>query len=209
MSDIILESDAPADAAPKKKGKKKLLVILGALVVLGGGVGGGLYATGMIGGAAHAEGASDAPKLVPKSEQKRAGEGKEEGGHGGGEEAAPAAHGKPTPAGHGGEKFASNYYAIPDDFTANLQDSDRFIQIGVAISTPYDDTVIEHLKTNAIAVRSAVLMTLGDTTEEQVATGTGKQQLQRQLVKAINATLKEKEGFGGVGNVYFTNFVVQ
>jgi flagellar FliL protein len=29
------------------------------------------------------------------------------------------------------------------------------------------------------------------------------------LAKAINATLKEKEGFGGVGNVYFTNFVVQ
>ena len=34
-------------------------------------------------------------------------------------------------------------------------------------------------------------------------------QLQARLVKAINATLEQKEGFGGVGNVYFTSFVVQ
>jgi flagellar FliL protein len=52
-------------------------------------------------------------------------------------------------------------------------------------------------------------MTLGDTSEEQVFTSEGKRQLQRRLVVAINETLKQKEGFGGVGNVYFTNFVVQ
>ena len=33
--------------------------------------------------------------------------------------------------------------------------------------------------------------------------------MQDRLAKAINAVLKEKEGFGGVGNVYFTNFIVQ
>jgi flagellar FliL protein len=52
-------------------------------------------------------------------------------------------------------------------------------------------------------------MALGDTTEEQVFTSDGKKVLQRRIAKAINDTLKEKEGFGGVGNVYFTNFVVQ
>ena len=83
------------------------------------------------------------------------------------------------------------------------------MQVGVAISTPYDDKVIENLKTNDIAVRSAVLLALGDTPEEQVFTSDGKRQLQARLVKAINATLQQKEGFGGVGNVYFTSFVVQ
>ena len=58
-------------------------------------------------------------------------------------------------------------------------------------------------------MRSAILMALGDTTEEQVFTSEGKKQLQKRLAKAINDTLKQKEGFGGVGNVYFTNFVVQ
>jgi flagellar FliL protein len=85
----------------------------------------------------------------------------------------------------------------------------HFIQIGLAVSTPYDDTVIDNIKTNEIAVRSSILMALGDTTEEQVFSTQGKKLLQARLAKAINATLKEKEGFGGVGNVYFTNFVVQ
>ncbi len=58
-------------------------------------------------------------------------------------------------------------------------------------------------------MRSAILMTLGDTTEEQVYTTDGKRQLQVRLVRAINGVLKQKEGFGGVSNVYFTNFVVQ
>ncbi len=52
-------------------------------------------------------------------------------------------------------------------------------------------------------------MALGDTTEDQVFTSAGKQQLQRRIVKAINDTLKQKEGFGGISNAYFTSFVVQ
>ena len=85
----------------------------------------------------------------------------------------------------------------------------HFLQIGIAVSTPYDDTVIQNLKTNDIAVRSAVLMTLGDTTEDQVFTSDGKQGLAKKLAASINKVLKEKEGFGGISNVYFTNFVVQ
>lgn len=217
MSDKTAKTDKPDDAAaaPKKKGKMKLIVMAVALVaLLGGGVGAGIYATksGMVGGGAAAAAEPAGPKLVPKSEQKRPGEAGEagEGGHGGGEEAAAESHGgKATPAGAGGDKFASNYYALEKDFTSNLRDSVHFIQVGVAVSTPYDDTVVDHIKTNEIAVRSAILMTLGDTTEEQVFTSDGKRQLQARLVKSINDTLKQKEGFGGIGNVYFTNFVVQ
>ena len=52
-------------------------------------------------------------------------------------------------------------------------------------------------------------MALGETSEEQVFTAEGKAQIQKRLVDAINGVLKEKEGFGGVSNVYFTNFIVQ
>ena len=210
MSDTDDKTDAP-----KKKGKLgKLLVMgLGLLVLVGGGVGAGLYAanSGLVGGSQ--EKVDDGPRLVPKSEQKRAGEGGAEGGEHASSEgdtaAASEGHGKETPSGSGGEKFASNYFAMEKEFTANLQDSVHFVQVGVAVSTPYDDKVIENLKTNDIAIRSAILMTLGDTTEDQVFTSDGKKALQKRLVAAINQTLKEKEGFGGVGNVYFTNFVVQ
>ena len=211
MSDTEAKPDAPA----KKKSKLPRIIMLGvgALALVGGGVGAGLYAAGagLIGGKAKAE--ATGPRLVPKSEQKRPGDGKEEGGHGGGGESAEAKpaenHGMPTPAGEGGDRYASNYYAMEKDFTANLQDSVHVLQVGIAISTPYDDTVIRNIKTNDIAVRSAVLMTLGDTSEDQVFSSQGKEVLAKRLAAAINKVLKEKEGFGGVGNVYFTNFVVQ
>ena len=194
--------DAPA---PKKKGRKKLIVIAAGLLLLGGGAGAGLYASksGLIGGAAQAA-EPEGPQLVPKADQKRGGAGEGEG-HGettGGEAAKP-------PSGKGGDRYASNYYAMDKEFTANLQDSVHFVQVGVAVSTSYDDSVIENLKTNDIAVRSAILMALGDTTEEQVFTSDGKRQLQARITRAINDTLKQKEGFGGIGNTYFTSFVVQ
>lgn len=199
------------ETAPKKKGKMKTILIGGValLVLVGGGVGVGVYASnsGLIGGG-HAATADDGkPKLVPKSEQKHPVEG-EGGGHGG-EEAAPENHGAKPPVGEGGDKYASTYYPMEKEFTANLQDSVHFVQVGIAVATPYDDTVIANLKTNDIAVRSAILMALGDTTEEQVMSSAGKRQLQVRLAKAINDTLQQKEGFGGIGNVYFTSFVVQ
>jgi flagellar protein FliL len=200
-------SDKKAEEAPKKKGgmMKIVLLLVGVLVLVGGGVGGTLFAMGMVGGGKHgAAEEPEGPRLVPKAEQKRVSASGEGGEHGGG---ATAAHKPPT--GSGGDKYASNYYPMDKEFTSNLKDSIHFIQVGIAISTPYDDTVIENIKTNEIAVRSSILLALGDTTEEQVFTSAGKEQLQRRVTKAINDTLKQKEGFGGVGNTYFTSFVVQ
>lgn len=204
------EAPAAADAPPKRKGGlvKMIVMVVGLLVLVGGGVGAGLYAasSGMIGGLKKT--VDDGPKLVPKSEQKAPAAG--EGGGGSAEGGAtPGKGGHETPEGKGGDRWASTYYPLEKDFTANLQDSSHFIQVGLAISTAYDDKEIARIKTNEIAIRSAVLMALGDTTEEQVFTSDGKRQLQARLTKAINATLEQKEGFGGVGNVYFTNFVVQ
>lgn len=201
-------SDTETTAAPaKKKGglMKWLMIGTGLIVLIGGGVGGGLYAanSGLIGGSgAHGASAdSDAPRLVPKSEEVRAA-GKE------GEEAA-AGGGKATPKGEGGDKYASSYYQMEKEFTSNLRDSVHFVQVGVAISTPYDNRVIENLKTHELAVRSAILLALGETAEDEVFSADGKTRLQRRLAAAINAVLKEKEGFGGIANVYFTNFIVQ
>lgn len=203
----------PTPDTPKKKGGFKKLLVIGvaALILVGAGAGGGLYLAGspLVAGSAQAAHESAGPKLIPKSEQKRASAAKGEGGKPDGEGSGGGAKGTKPPAGSGGEKYASNYYAFEKEFTANLQDSVHFIQVGVALSTPYDDSVVDNIKTNEIAVRSAILMALGEASEEQVFSSEGKRQLQRRLAKAINDTLKEKEGFGGVGNVYFTNFVVQ
>ena len=191
---------APDQPAPKKKkGKKGLVMILLMLVLAGAGVGGGIFiaSSGLIGGKKAEEPQKELPKLLPKGSRPKAAEG-EGGGHGGGESASGEA-----------PKYESSYYQIEKEFTSNLKDSVHLIQVGLAVSTPYDEKVIEHLKAHELAIRSAVLMTLNDTDEEQIFTAEGKKDLQRRLVKAINDVLKEKEGFGGVGNVYFTNFIVQ
>jgi flagellar FliL protein len=201
MADIV-------EGKPKKKGK--LVKLIGIAVVLlllvGGGAGAGMFFANRM-GAAKADAKpvdSNMPQLVPKSEEVRlsaaAGSGSETSG-GGAKEA--------TPAGDGGAKYASTYYEMDKDFTSNLQDSVHYIQVGIAVSTPYDQRVIDNLKTHEIAVRSAILMALGDTTEDEVFTSDGKKQLQKRLVAAINQVLIQKEGFGGISNVYFTNFVVQ
>ncbi|QIG78726.1 flagellar basal body-associated FliL family protein [Stakelama tenebrarum] len=207
-----MAEDATEDTKPKKKKGgflKLILLVIGLTVLIGGGVGGGLYAAqaGWLGGSGGGgAGNPDEPHLVPKSEQKRAAEAG--GDHGGGEGGSD--HDRtPTPEGEGGEEHASNYYTLEKEFTSNLQNSVHFIQVGIAVATHYDDRVIENLRTHEIAVRSAVLMALSETTEDQVFTSQGKRQLQKRLVDAINAVLKQKEGFGGIGNVYFTNFIVQ
>lgn len=205
---MMAKTESKEEKPAKKGGMMKIIILVVVLlVVVAGGVGGGIYAmqSGMFGGGgAHAE-TYEKPRLVPKSEEKRASAGGEEGGHGGG----GGGGGHSGPMGEGAEKYASTYFQLDKEFTSNLKDSVHFVQVGIAVSTPYDERVIEGLRTHEIAVRSAILLALGDATEEQVFTAEGKRALQVHLTKAINAVLKQKEGFGGIGNVYFTNFVVQ
>ena len=205
-------SDAKTESAAAPKKKRNLLLLVGLpVLLLGGGGGAAFYGmqAGWFSATAHAE-ENDEPRLVPKSEEKRA-SAKEggEGGHGGEGGEAPGHGGKPTPKGEGGDKYASSYYPMEKEFTSSLQDSVHFVQVGIAVSTPYDERVLENIKTHEIAIRSAVLMALGETTEDEVFTAEGKRHIQDRLAKAINGVLKEKEGFGGVSNVYFTNFIVQ
>lgn len=189
MATAALPTDAPA---PKRKKGKKLLLIVALLVLIGAGVGAGLFFTGMLGGTKEAAPEKDMPKLLPKGSKPKE-EGKEEGGSKEGD--AP--------------KYESSYFQLEKEFTSNLKESSHLIQIGLAVSTHYDEKVTEALKAHELAIRSAVLMAINETDEEAIFTTEGKKDLQKRLVKAINGVLKEKEGFGGVANVYFTNFIVQ
>lgn len=200
MADIVEEK-------PKKKGKLVKLIGIAVLLIalVGGGVGAGMYFAGSMGSAKAKDAPVDnTPRLVPKSEEVRV-----SAAEGSGSETSGEGAKKATPPGEGGAKYASTYYELDKDFTSNLQDSVHYVQVGIAVSTPYDQRVIDNLKTHEIAVRSAILMALGDATEDEVFTSEGKKHLQKRLAAAINQVLIQKEGFGGIGNVYFTNFVVQ
>ncbi|MDT0506841.1 flagellar basal body-associated FliL family protein [Novosphingobium sp. MMS21-SN21R] len=187
---------------PKKKkggGMMKILMPVGLLAVGGGGVF-GLVAAGVIGGG-HAEVKEDPnPKLIRKGEvDPYAPVAKEGEGEGGGADVE----------GEGGSEFRTVYYNFPEDFTSNLRDSEALLQVNIAASTRRDYRVILWMKKHELAIRSAVLIAIADTPEEDVYSPVGKDRLQKRLTAAINKVLTGTEGFGGVDAVYFKTFIVQ
>ncbi len=188
------------DTDEKPKGGKMKLV-LGALALLGVGAGGayGAFAAGLIGGGAAHEKEVDLPKLVAKGEE---------------DPFAPATgkkdeEGLEEAYGEGGSKYRTVYYSFEEDFTSNLKDSPGLVQVSLAASTRHDGRVIQWLERHELAVRSAILVELASTPEEDAFTIEGKTRLQDRLTKAINRVLTEQEGFGGVDKVYFKSFLVQ
>ena len=201
MSDIVIEAAAPAPDKPagkkarKKGGKlKKLVLLLFALVVIGGGAAAGYYAIG--GFRHHADQPNpDLPQLVVKE--------------GVSDEVAQAARerarsGHPDP-----HVFQSTYLPLEGNFTSNLRGGDAFVQIGLGISTYYDTHVTDNVTRNMMAIRSAVIMVLSESDPIDISTFQGKQRLKEALKNAINNVLTNREGFGGIDEVYFTSFVTQ
>lgn len=208
---------AVMDAGVKKAGgkSKRLLMIGGAVLLLaGGGAGAGFYVAGSVHQETGPKIDPNRPQLVLKGENpeeiantwiakaKTEGLDHEDTTHGTGK-------GIDLPRPKNLSAYQATYYQIPAPFTTNLADSDAFAQISIAVATYYDDRVIQAVQTHGLAIRSAILMMLAQEQEIDLATPEGKEKLQAKLVKIINAVLKAKTGFGGVDNVYFTNFVIQ
>jgi len=194
------------ETEPKKKGKlKKLLVIgVGAIALIGAGAGAGIYFGAL--SAHEAKPEDHYPKLVLRSKDEAPAA---EGGEG---EAAPKVGTVSVPNDRykvDPRKYEITYYPITEAFTTNLADGSGFLQVGISLSTFYDGKVINNIKRQAVPIRSVVLMVLAEQDPALLSTSQGKQRLQRQLTAAINDVLRDKEGFGGIDNVYFTSLVIQ
>lgn len=183
-------------APAKGKGKgKKLLLIGGALLLLGGGGAGAAVYAGVLPFGHRGPTGPDRPHLVARSGVSEADIARYSSSNG---------DVRPDPA-----KFEASYYPLHDNFTANLKDSGQFVQVGLGVSTYYDQRVLDAVKLHEMAVRSAVLLTLNSESAAALSTPEGKEQLKDALRKAINDVLKKKEGFGGIDDVYFTSLVIQ
>ena len=197
------KAKAEGDAAPKKGGKMKL--IIGAVVLLAAGAGAayGAVAMGLLGPHTEEESGPDEPELVRKGEEDpfapAAGEG---GGEGEGEGGGPV-------YGEGGSEYRTLYYTFEEGFTSNLADSAGLIQVSLAASTHRDGRVIQWMGMHDLAIRSAILVELANTPEDDVYSVEGKERLAERLKVAINRVLEENEGFGGVDAVLFRTFLVQ
>lgn len=189
-------------------GKKRLILIaLAGLLLAAGSAGAGIYATGGFTKKTTEED-PNRPKLVVRrdepAEPAPTGEGVGEVQMKEGTVSVPNDRFKVDPS-----KYEITYIPVEQPFTANLADGSGFIQIGISLATYYDGKVVANVKRQDVPIRSAVLMILSEQDPSVLATAQGKQLLQRELARAINTVLREKEGFGGIDNVYFNSLVIQ
>ena len=107
------------------------------------------------------------------------------------------------------EKFLTTYYEFPGNFTTNLRESKKFLQITVGVSTQYDEEVMVNVESHQLALRGIILGVMSEYSQDDVAGREGKQALADSIKDALNIFLEDKEGFGGVEGIHFTSFVLQ
>ena len=185
---------------PKKKsGIIKILgFAFGGLFLVGAGLGAGFFMFG----STQPDPSEEIEqiierKMVEAEEKKEADEKAEEG------EAKVA---KETPE---IDTFMTTYFEFPGTFTTNLMNSRRFLQVGLGVSTQYDDTVMENVEAHQLALRSEILNAISEFSESDIAGKNGREQLAKALTAAINNKLLSLEDFGGVTEVHYTSFVLQ
>ncbi len=136
-------------------------------------------------------------------------------GHGGGAKDGPnvkAAPGGPEKLQRGApeaKQYDSRYKELSRPLVSNLSGSRKVMQVTVAIMTHYDDTVIKNIEKHEFALRAAALDVIRLTTDSEVDKPIFRIELAEKVRLAMNAVLERYEGFGGIEQVLFTEFVVQ
>ena len=194
-------------------------MVLVVLILIGGSVAGTLFATGFFSKKNKAEEAIDA-----QLDKLDAAEG--HGAPADGHDAPKAdAHGAPADS-HGkpgaepptkelvsndadNQRWKFNYYTLEKPLLSNLTGSRKVMQVQVTIMTHYDDRVIKNIKTHEFPIRAAMLDVMRLNTEADINQADFRKALAENLRLTINSLLEKYEGFGGVEEVSFTEFVVQ
>ena len=107
------------------------------------------------------------------------------------------------------DSYETTYFEFPGDFTTNLKDSRKFLQVSVGVSTQYDEKVMETVDQHQLSLRSEILSTISDFTEEDIAGSDGKKKLSAKLLEVLNNKLDQLKEFPGIEDVYFTAFILQ
>ena len=107
------------------------------------------------------------------------------------------------------ETFETIYYEFAGTFTTNLANSRKMLQLGLAVSTQYDESVMVNVESHQLALRSEILNSMSEFSEQDVQGKAGRVLMAAALRDSINEKLVLLEGFGGIEEVHFTSFVLQ
>lgn len=215
-------AEEPLEGEVKKKSPliKIIIMVVAVLLLIGLSVGGTLFATGFFSKKHTAEDA------VGETLDKLDAQAKGDDGHG-----APAkddGHGAPAKDdGHGkkegaeaptkelvapspdNQRWKYNYFALEKPLVSNIANSRKVMQVQLTVMTHYDERVITNMKTHELAIRAGILDRMRLTTEAEMAQPDFRKALAEDIRLVINSLLEKYEGFGGIEEVHFTDFVVQ
>jgi len=190
----MAEEVQEVESEPKKK-KPILLIlvgVLGLIVLLGGTVAATLFFSGFF----------NKPPVDPDQQIDAAvaGDGKD------GKDGKPQKVKKDSPE---LTRYEYTYLQLEKDFIANLTGSRKVMSVQVAISTRYDQRVIDNVKKHDVALRATILDTMRQTTEAEINKPEFRKDLAAKVRDAMNSQLEKYEDFGGIEEVHFTSFLVQ
>jgi flagellar basal body-associated protein FliL len=103
------------------------------------------------------------------------------------------------------------YFEIKPELLSNLYNSQRMIQIKIAVMVKEneDKTLVEEIQQHAFPVRNSLLEILSQKREDQVSNLGFRENLGTELKKAMNDVLEKRIGSRYVQELYFTEFIVQ
>ena len=182
---------------PKKKKPIVLIIggVVGLIVLIVGIVLGTLFFTGYF---------NPKPPVDPEAAAEADGHG---GGHG--DKKGDAKPGKKTKDSPELTRFEYTYMQIEREFLVNVSGSKKVMSVQLAIMTHYDDRVFENVKKHDLAIRSAIMDTMRMTTDADLVKPEFRKELAQKIRDTMNTLLEKYEDFGGIEDVYFTNFIVQ
>ena len=192
---------------PKKSGLLKIIIFVVAgllLIVIGLGIGYFIF-----GGEPEPDPSAEVNQIIEGKEaekkEKEKSE-KDEEGEEVGEDGIIKKNVKAIPE---VDSYETTYFEFPGDFTTNLKGSRKFLQVSVGVSTQYDEKVMEVVDSHQLALRSEILSTVSDFTEEDISGSDGKKKLSDRLMVVLNKKLETLNEFPGIEDVYFTAFILQ
>jgi flagellar basal body-associated protein FliL len=106
-------------------------------------------------------------------------------------------------------RWKFNYYALEKPLLSNVAGSRKVMQVTLTIMTHYDDRVIKNVKVHELALRAGILDVMRQKTEADLRKPDFRKALAEEVRLIINSLLEKYEGFGGIEEVTFTEFVVQ
>jgi flagellar protein FliL len=193
-----VEAGSEAEAKPKKSIVKIILAVVGLIVLLAGTVFGTLYFSGYF---------NPKPPVDPDAIEETHGTADAHGGGSHGKkDAKPGKLSKKSPELN---RFEYSYMPIEKDFLVNIQNSKKVMSVSLAIMTHYDERVFENVKKHDFALRSSVLDILRQVPESELNKPEFRIELARKIRDAMNSQLEKYEDFGGIEDVFYTNFVIQ